>query len=86
MLEEKIQSVPQIEEPRSRRYDATPDIDFSEGWHNLVARHGCFKTLMFFLVLFFCKIFWFVKDCFEQISCFCHNFLTKNNAKNKRRL
>lgn len=86
MLEENIQSVPHVEGPRSRRYDDTPDKNLSEEWHYLVARHGYFKTLMFYLVLFFCKIFWFVEDCFGQISHFCHNLLIKNNAKNKSRL
>ena len=81
MLEENIQSVPHVEDPRSRRYDDTPDMGFSEGWHYLVARHGYFKTLMFYLVLFFFEIFWFMEDCFGQINDFCHNLLTKNKRK-----
>jgi len=86
MLEEKIQNNPLAKEPRRGRSDEITDKNLSDEWHYLVARHGYFKTLMFYLVLFFFEIFWFMEDCFGQINDFCHNLLTKNNAKNKRRL
>lgn len=86
MSEEKFHRNDFTRRRRISNYDDEPEMSFSELWKTLVVHVGYIKAILCFVCILFMSLYWMAEDCFGQISQYCRKLLTKNNAKNKRRL